>query len=134
MNLADLQSLDLQNVGSWPGAANALVLLVLCAAVLGAGYWFDTRHQLERRAAAQEKETKLRNTFEAKQRKAANLEPLKQQLVEMEQSFGEMLQLLPNKTEIEGKFIKNKGPIFLLQLLRRPSGGVVSVRAPPHCR
>ena len=105
MNLADLRSLDVQNIGSWPGAAKALVILVLCAAVLGAGYWFDTRHQLERRATAQEKETKLRSTFEAKQRKAANLEPLKQQLVEMEQSFGEMLQLLPNKTEIEGLLV-----------------------------
>jgi type IV pilus assembly protein PilO len=44
-------------------------------------------------------------TFDTKQRKAANLEPLKEQLALMKESFGALLRLLPNKTEIEALLV-----------------------------
>ena len=53
----------------------------------------------------QKKETELKRVFEIKQRKAANLEPLREQLKEMKESFGNLLRLLPNKTEIEGLLV-----------------------------
>jgi len=105
MNLAELRNLDPNNIGSWPGLIKALVILLLCAAVLGAGWYFDTQHMIAELEKAKENEVKLRTTFETKQRMAANLEPLKQQLAEMKQSFGAMLRLLPNKTEIEGLLV-----------------------------
>jgi type IV pilus assembly protein PilO len=40
------------------------------------------------------------STLEQKSRKAANLEAYKDQLKEMERSFGAMLRQLPNKTEV----------------------------------
>jgi type IV pilus assembly protein PilO len=106
-SLNDLSKLDLdpQNIGNWPGAIKGVVIIILCAAVLGAGYWFDTQEQIAALENAQKKETDLRNVFETKQRKAANLEPLKQQLREMKESFGNLLRLLPNKTEIEGLLV-----------------------------
>ena len=106
-NLSDLSKLDLdpQNVGNWPGAVKGVVIIILCAAVLGAGYYFDTQHQITALEDAQKKELDLKNVFEAKQRKAANLEPLKQQLREMKESFGNLLRLLPNRTEIEGLLV-----------------------------
>ncbi|MDX1432568.1 MAG: type 4a pilus biogenesis protein PilO [Gammaproteobacteria bacterium] len=106
-SLNDLSKLDLdpQNIGNWPGAIKGIVIVLLCAAVLGAGYWFDTQHQILALEDAQKKEIDLKNVFEAKQRKAANLEPLKQQLREMKESFGNLLRLLPNKTEIEGLLV-----------------------------
>lgn len=107
MEMPDFSKLDLDpnNIGNWPGPLKGIVILVLCAAVLGAGYWFDTKDQLVRLDSAQEKEIDLKKTFEFKQRKAANLEPLKEQLKEMKESFGNLLRLLPNKTEIEGLLV-----------------------------
>lgn len=105
MNLNDLKNLDPSNVGSWPGPIKALAILLLCMAVLGAGYWFDTKNQIKLLEKRQKEETTLRDTFEAKQRQAASLEPLKHQLEEMKLSFGALLRLLPNATEVEGLLI-----------------------------
>jgi len=107
MEMPDFSKIDLdpQNIGNWPGALKGLVILVLCAVLLGVGYWFDTKEQLVRLAKAQDNEVKLKETFELKQRKAANLEPLREQLKEMKESFGNLLRLLPNKTEIEGLLV-----------------------------
>ncbi len=105
MTLNDLRNLDPNNIGSWPAPIKALVILALCAAVLGAGYHFVVRDQIAALEQAESQEVQLKGTFEAKQRKAANLEPLKRQLAEMKQSFGAMLRLLPNKTEIEGLLV-----------------------------
>ncbi len=105
MNVKDLQNLDPKNIGSWPSVIRALVLLGLCAAVLGAGYWFDTRPQIGKLEREEKKEEQLKQTFEIKQRKAVNLDPLRRQLQEMKQTFGDLLRLLPNKTEIEGLLV-----------------------------
>ena len=105
MKLSDLQNLDPKNIGSWPAPIKALLIIVLCAAVLGVGYWQDTQKMIDKLDKAERKEVELKDVFEAKQRKAANLEPLKVQLEEMEKSFGDMLRLLPNKTEIEGLLV-----------------------------
>jgi len=105
MNINDLRNLDPSNIGSWPGVIKALVLLLICAAVLGAGYYFVVQEQIASLERVQQTEGDLKDTFEVKQRKAANLEPLKQQLAEMKQSFGAMLRLLPDKTEIEGLLV-----------------------------
>jgi type IV pilus assembly protein PilO len=105
MNLNDFKNLDPNNIGNWPVAAKAIVIILLCAAVLGAGYWFDTQDQIAALKKVESEEQTLRNTFEAKQKKSANLEPLKRQLAEMKQSFGALLRLLPNKTEIEALLV-----------------------------
>ena len=105
MNMNDLRNLDPNNIGSWPGLIKGVVLLLVCAAVLGAGYHFVVKDQITALEKVQGKEGDLKDVFEAKQRKAANLEPLKRQLAEMKQSFGAMLRLLPNRTEIEGLLV-----------------------------
>jgi type IV pilus assembly protein PilO len=111
MEMPDFSKLDLDpnNIGNWPGPLKGVVILILCAALLGAGYWFDTKDQLVTLEASQKKETELKRVFEIKQRKAANLEPLREQLKEMKESFGNLLRLLPNKTEIEGLTIRVTG-------------------------
>jgi type IV pilus assembly protein PilO len=96
----DINSLDVNNLGSAPGAVKAIIIGLLFIAVLGAGYYFDTKGQLEQLASEKRKETQLRQKFETEQRKVANLEELKLQLEEMRRSFGAMLRQLPSKTEI----------------------------------
>lgn len=102
MNLVEeLKYLDVNDVGRWPLVFRAAVIVIVFAAVLGAGIWFtiveDRRPQLER---AEDDEATLRVTFENKQRKAANYDAYKNQLAEIEQSFGTMLRQLPGETEI----------------------------------
>ena len=102
MSIVDeLQSLDINDVGRWPGTFRGAVIALVFVAVVGMGIWFtiikDKRPQLQR---AQDDEQQLRLTFENKQRKAANYDAYKEQLGQIEQSFGTMLRQLPGKTEI----------------------------------
>lgn len=105
MNLDDLNNLDFNNMGGWPLPVKAGAVVLVCVAVLGAGYWFDIKDQVEKLDQVEKQELEKRDIFDQKQRKAANLEPLKQQLAEMEQSFGAMLRQLPNQSEIEGLLV-----------------------------
>jgi type IV pilus assembly protein PilO len=100
MNLQQLNELDFSNIGDWPAAVKLVLVLLLSACVLGAWYYFDTRDQIASLESAQRHELDLRKTFEAKQKKAANLDAYKQQLAEMRESFGAMLRQLPDKTEV----------------------------------
>lgn len=102
MNLSEinLNDLDLNNIANWPLAARIFVIVLIAAAVIGLGYWFDIKDQQLRLEQAERQETELKSEFETKARKAANLEAYEQQLEEMRQSFGAMLRQLPNKTEV----------------------------------
>ncbi|MCG6968304.1 MAG: type 4a pilus biogenesis protein PilO [Gammaproteobacteria bacterium] len=100
MNVSDLNNLDFNNIGSWPMAAKGVAIAVICAAVLFAGYWFDTKEQMQMLEQQQAKENELKQTFEKKQADAANLEAYKEQMAEMEKRFGALLLKLPSKTEI----------------------------------
>ena len=40
----DLNNLDFNNIGSWPLAAKAIAIAMICAVVAGLVYWFDTQH------------------------------------------------------------------------------------------
>lgn len=99
--LEELQSLDVNDVGRWPLAFRAAVIVLVFIAVTFAGIWFtivkDKAPQLTRAEAV---EQELRVTFENKQRKAANYDAYKAQLSQIEQSFGTMLRQLPGETEI----------------------------------
>lgn len=105
MNLDEYKNLDINNVGGWPWPAKAVVILVLCAGIGYATYHYDISEQQEELAAAEAREQELRQTFETKQKKAANLDALKQQMAEMEESFGDMLRQLPNQTEVAGLLV-----------------------------
>ena len=100
-NINNLDIEDLKKIGSAPVGAKIAVIAFLSIIILATGLWFDTKPQLETLEKAEQKEIELRSIFDKKQSKAANLEAYKQQLVEMERTFGALLRQLPNKTEIE---------------------------------
>jgi type IV pilus assembly protein PilO len=98
--LKELQALDAQNPGAWPTwARNGAVVLVAVLLVL-AGLWFVVKPQYEELELERSKEVALREEFERKQKKVAALDAYKDQLAEMERSFGTMLRQLPSKTEV----------------------------------
>lgn len=104
MNFVEqLQQLDFKDIGRWPFLFRALgVLIVFLFMTILLVWWFvwsdnGNRPQLLRARAEQ---VSLWNTFDEKQRKAANLEAYRQQLAEIERTFGAMLRQLPGKTEV----------------------------------
>jgi len=99
--LEQLRNLDPNDPGRWPLGVRigTVVLLFLFAA--SAGYWyFVWKAKRPELLEARAKETELWGTLENKARKAANLQAYKDQLAEMEKSFGAMLRQLPNRTEV----------------------------------
>lgn len=101
MTFDDLRGLDPRDIGSWPVVPKLGALLILLLLIVFAGYWFDWKNQLEALAQARNKEQELRTAFLDKQKQAVNLEAYRKQLAEIEESFGEMLKQLPNKSEME---------------------------------
>lgn len=101
----DLQNLDPNNPGLWPLPIQLAAVAIVTVVLIGAGYKFDWSKQIEELQGVEAKEQEHRNAFEAKQRKVANLVPLREQMKEMEQSFGDMLRQLPNKTEVAGLLV-----------------------------
>lgn len=97
----DLNNLDVNNMGSWPAPAKAMVLVVVFAAVLGGGYKFLITDKLAVLETREQEEQTLRMEFSAKQARAANLDAYRTQLEEMRRSFGAMLRQLPSETEID---------------------------------
>ena len=107
----DLGDLDFENVGSWPTAIKAIIFIVLLGGVLAAGYYYHIQELQLQLAKVEATEVKLRQEFEKKAFQAANLDAYRQQMVEMEESFGALVSQLPSETEVPGLLedITNKG-------------------------
>lgn len=105
-NLADeLNNLDPNNPGVWPLPFQLALIAIVFVILLYAGYYFDISKQRVELESITAKEQEFKETFERKQRKAANLKALKEQMQEMEQSFGDMIRQLPNRAEVAGLII-----------------------------
>lgn len=101
MNFDDLRRLDPKNPGGWPAPIKLAALAGLIILIVAAGAFFDWKDQWETLERARAEEGKLKDTFLAKKREAVNLDIHKQQLQEIEQSFGALLKQLPNKSEMD---------------------------------
>jgi type IV pilus assembly protein PilO len=107
----DIGELDFDNVGSWPIAIKALIWVLLLIAVLVGGYYYHIEGLQKKLADAEAKEVTLKKDFEKKAFQAANLDAYRQQMAEMEESFGALVSQLPSDTEVPGLLedITNKG-------------------------
>src|SRR5690606_16897467 len=63
-------------------------------------WYFFVRDQQATLESLDARERQLKQEFETKQAKAVNLEPLKEQLAQMEVMLQQMLRQLPSKTEM----------------------------------
>lgn len=100
MTLSDLNNLSFDNIGSWPVPIKIAFITIICTGILGLGYWKDVSVLQEDLQKVKAEEVDLRITFEGRQKKAANLNALKQQLEDIKETFGDLLKRLPNKTEV----------------------------------
>lgn len=101
----DLKNLDPNNPGMWPKAIQMVIYTLLFFALLFAGWHFDITKKRDELAGLERKEKETIDVLTVKQRKAANLNALKEQMKEMEISFGDMVRQLPNQTEVAGLLV-----------------------------
>ena len=101
MTLDDFRRLSLREVGTWPVLPKALALAAIFLVIVVAGALLDWRDQFEALDAAQEVEAKLRVQYTEKKGKAINYDLYRQQLFEIEQSFGALVKQLPNRAEMD---------------------------------
>lgn len=101
MTFQELQDLLRQDPGRWPLPVRlgviATFFVVITVALIYFGVWTQRKDEL---AQFQNEEQTLRQEFKTKQAKAVNLDLYKQQLEEIQKSFGTMLRQLPGATEM----------------------------------
>ena len=96
----DLRNLDFNNSGAWPIQVKIGACILLGALIVGLTWYFFVSDQRLALQAEEGVELQLREEFQGKQGRAANLEPLKQQLAQMEVMLQQMLRQLPSKNEM----------------------------------
>lgn len=98
----ELSELDLNNIGVWPAPVKFIFAVILFVVVLALGYHFHLKDlQASLDAQVMEEQT-LKQQFSTKAFQAANLDAYKEQMAEMEESFGALLRQLPSDTEVPG--------------------------------
>lgn len=97
-----LNTLDPQNIGSWPMAVKVFIYVLVFAGVLVLGYMLDLSGISGSLKTGEQEQLTLLGEFENKVFKAQNLETYKLQLKDMEDSFGALLRQLPQDTEVPG--------------------------------
>ena len=106
MKWDDIQHhLEPDNIGNAPTPIKMGVFITLFVLIIAAGIYFDTQEQLRVLENHEKKEIELKNNFKIKAQRAAKLELYKEQLAEMEASFGALLRQLPEATEVESLLV-----------------------------
>jgi type IV pilus assembly protein PilO len=101
INIEELKNLNPNNPGSWPWVAKLMAFGLMFLAVVIAGALLDWQSQWETLDAAKQEEVSLKDTFLAKKKEAINLDLIKKQLTETQESFGALLKQLPSKSEMD---------------------------------
>jgi len=96
----DLKSLDFNDIGNWPRNAKIVFCTLIALVIMFVAYMLLISGKREELDTLEGQEATLREQFSTEQARAVNLEPLKQQLAQMEQVLQQMLRQLPSKTEM----------------------------------
>lgn len=100
MTLDDLRNINFNDLASWPVVVKIAGVALIALLILGAGYWFLIQGELEEYAEATRKEESLKETYTNKKLMALNLDAYRQQMEDMQRTFGSLLRQLPNTTEV----------------------------------
>lgn len=94
-DLADINNLDWNNMGSWPLIGRSFFLVLIFAAILALGYWLfidDQKKILEQKV---QEEQRLKKEYEAKVFSVANIELYREQMDEIQANLYRLLRQLP---------------------------------------
>ena len=102
MKLDDFNNIDFKNMGSLPMPVKLVLLSFLFLILMGLGYWFLWSDQMAEIDQAKAKEQELRKVFLDKKAQAIKVDAYKQQMVDIEKTFGALLKQLPDKSQMDG--------------------------------
>jgi len=98
----DINNLDFNTAGSWPIGVKSIFYLIVVVALSGAGYHFYIKELQLKLNQEIAKEPDLKQQYQVKAFQVANLEALKRQMADVEETFAELLKQLPTDTEVPG--------------------------------
>ncbi len=101
----DFKTLDPKDPGAWPLIPRIIILFGMFVALLILAAWFGWQGQLEELDGKREEEIRLKEDWINKKKQAVNLEEFRNQLAEIERSFGALLKQLPNAAEMESLLV-----------------------------
>jgi len=103
--LEQFKNLNPRDPGAWPPLPKGVLLVALLVGIVGLGYVVDWQEQMETLDAGRAQEAKLKDEYIAKQQQAVNLDLYRQQLREIDSSFGALLKQLPNKSQMDALLV-----------------------------
>jgi len=103
--LDQFKNLNPQNPGTWPALPKLLALIATLVALVAVGYFVDWQGQMDELVAGAEQEVKLKEEYKGKKQLAINLDLYRQQLREIDTSFGALLKQLPNKSQMDALLV-----------------------------
>ena len=101
----ELQQIDFNDINSWPVWFRWVGIGVVSVGLLLAGYQFFVGPERSQLTAMERQEQELRQSFLNKKRLSINLPAYRAQMQEIEDRFGVVLQLLPDRTEVPALLI-----------------------------
>jgi type IV pilus assembly protein PilO len=102
MKLDDFNNIDFKNTGSLPMPVKLVLLSIIFLILVGLGYWFLWSPAIDEFDQAKAKEEELRQVFLTKKAQAVKVEAYKQQMIDIEKTFGALLKQLPDKSQMDG--------------------------------
>jgi type IV pilus assembly protein PilO len=103
--LEQFKNLNPRDPGAWPPLPKAIALLGLFIAILVGAYIVDSQSQLEALDAGKRTEDKLKLEYKDKKQQAINLDLYRQQLREIDSSFGALLRQLPDRSQMDALLV-----------------------------
>ncbi|MGB5079453.1 MAG: type 4a pilus biogenesis protein PilO [Burkholderiales bacterium] len=103
--LEQFKNLNTRDPGAWPPLPKAMLLVGLLVGIVALGYFLDWQEQMDSLEAGRAQEIKLKDEYVAKQRQAINLDLYRQQLREIDSSFGALLKQLPNRSQMDALLV-----------------------------
>ncbi|KAA3625862.1 MAG: pilus assembly protein PilO [Proteobacteria bacterium] len=100
MNLSDLQDIDIADLSTWPQWFKVVAVVAVFAGIIYSGHHFVISTQLVELERLEREEGNLRKVFLDRKGKAINLPAYREQMAKMEETFGVLVDQLPDKTEV----------------------------------
>ncbi|MGC2519067.1 MAG: type 4a pilus biogenesis protein PilO [Burkholderiales bacterium] len=103
--LEQFKNLNPRDPGAWPLLPKAILLVAVLVGIVTGGYFLDWQEQMDALDAGRTQEAKLKDEYVVKQQQAINLDLYRQQLREIDSSFGALLKQLPNKSQMDALLV-----------------------------
>ncbi len=98
----NFSELNWERIGVWPWPSRVFMGFLAGAVIVAGAYHGFVEEQNVQLESDRQKEIALKDTFQKKAFEASNLDKYRQQIAEMEESFGALKKQLPSDTEVPG--------------------------------